>query len=86
VDSQLERLTQNNKNLLRLQVDMTQAEVHGVMGDPDGSEGHAWGTVWLYQVASPAQAGDSTLTPVVFDETGTLKGWGRTFLASYHGR
>jgi hypothetical protein len=54
------------------------------MGDPERSEGYAWGTAWLYRTAFTTGATiyrtvDSDFTPVVFDEKGILIGWGRNF-------
>jgi hypothetical protein len=62
---------------------MPQAEVHAVMGDPEASEGYAWGAAWLYRTAVPTtpQGTAADWTPVVFNEQGILIGWGRHVLA-----
>jgi hypothetical protein len=78
----------NNKYLLRLRVGMPQADVHTVMGDPEASEGYASGAAWLYRTALPITAQGTAVewTPVVFNEQGTLIGWGRNLLAEQRQR
>ena len=73
----------NHKHVLQLRMGMPQAEVHAVMGDPEASEGYAWGAAWLYRTAVPTtpQGTAAEWTPVVFNEQGILIGWGRHVLA-----
>jgi hypothetical protein len=62
---------------------MPHADVHTIMGDPEASEGYAWGAAWLSRTALPttAQGTAAEWTPVVLNEQGTLIGWGRGLLA-----
>lgn len=76
----------NKKNLLRLRVGMAREELQDVMGDPEGSEGYPWGSVWLYRTATTSGMSgllEGDVTPVVLDDKGRLLGWGRNFLTEY---
>ncbi len=46
-----EIIKRNNKNILRLKIDMSQDEVQKIMSNPERSEGYPWGAVWLYRTA-----------------------------------
>lgn len=75
-------ISRNNKNLMSLKIGMTQEQVLQHMGKPERSEGYQWGSAWLYRTAMTSGiygTADSDFTPVVFDEKGTLIGWGRNF-------
>jgi len=72
----------NNDALISLRVGMPKDEVQKVMGKPERSEGYQWGSVWLYRTAMTSGiygTADSDFTPVVFDESEKLAGWGRNF-------
>lgn len=72
----------NNANLLRLHIGMSQPEAFDVLGPPERSEGYPWGTALLYRTAMTSGiygTADSDFTPVVFDPDGRLIGWGRNF-------
>ncbi len=72
----------NNQKLMNLQVGMAQQDVHASLGDPERSEGYEWGSAWLYRTAMTSGVygtADSDFTPVVFDSSHKLIGWGRNF-------
>ena len=72
----------NNKALMSLNIEMSKEEVRKMMGDPERSEGYQWGSVWLYRTAMTSGVygtADSDFTPVVFNDSGKLEGWGRNF-------
>jgi hypothetical protein len=82
-------IDRNNKHLLRLQVSMFEESVLEVMGPPQRLEGYPWGTVWLYRtgLTQKARVTPATdFTPLVFDRSGVLVGWGGAFLAAYNQR
>jgi outer membrane protein assembly factor BamE (lipoprotein component of BamABCDE complex) len=89
-DQQRERIDRNNKNVLRLQQGMSREEVHTAMGDPEGSEGYGWGTVWFYRTAKSAggsqESPDTDFTPIIFNDKSILIGWGRNALAAQRQR
>lgn len=75
-------IKRNNDALLSLKVGMTKDGVLKVMGKPEQSEGYQWGSAWLYRTAMTSGiygTTDSDFTPVVFDESDKLAGWGRNF-------
>ena len=75
-------IKRNNDALVALRVGMTKDEVLKVMGKPERSEGYQWGAAWLYRTAMTSGiygTSDSDFTPVVFDESEKLAGWGRNF-------
>src|SRR5208337_5320142 len=77
-----ETITKNNHDLLSLKIGMKQQDVDQLLGDPERSEGYKWGTVWMYRTAMTSGiygTADADFTPVVFDNEGILKGWGRNF-------
>jgi hypothetical protein len=81
-DSVQQTIKRNNDALLSIKVGMTKDEVLKVMGKPERSEGYQWGSVWLYRTAMTSGiygTSDSDFTPVVFDESDKLAGWGRNF-------
>ncbi len=89
--AQIER---NNAHLFNLKVGMTRSEVFTIMGEPQRSEGYKWGTVWLYKTKhTPAAFGhgflvrgaetDDQFTPVAFDDSDKLIGWGRNFYTEW---
>lgn len=76
----------NNHNLLRLQAGMFEEYVNDIMGPPQRLEGYSWGIVWLYRTAWTKEARttpQSAFTPLVFDRSGVLVGWGRAFFVTY---
>jgi Protein of unknown function (DUF3192) len=76
----------NNHNLLRLQAGMFEEYVNDIMGPPQRLEGYSWGIVWLYRTAWTREARttpQSDFTPLVFDRSGVLVGWGRDFFVTY---
>jgi hypothetical protein len=63
---------------------MTKSEILKLMGNPERSEGYRWGSAWLYRTAMTSGIYgtlDSDFTPVVFDDSDKLAGWGRNFFA-----
>ena len=85
-DSIQATIKENNEHLLSLQVGRTREQVRGIMGDPERSEGYAWGSAWLYRTAMTSGiygTVDSDFTPVVFDSDGSLVGWGRNFFTEH---
>jgi hypothetical protein len=80
-------IDRNTRNLLRLQADLFEEYVADIMGPPQRIEGYPWGTVWLYRTALTKEARatpEPDFTPLVFDRSGVLVGWGRDFLARYN--
>ena len=72
----------NNDALLSLEIGMTKDAVTQKLGKPERSEGYNWGSAWLYRTAMTSGVygtADSDFTPVVFDSSGKLIGWGRNF-------
>lgn len=72
----------NNQKLMTLQVGVSQADVRASLGDPERSEGYEWGSAWLYRTAMTSGVygtADSDFTPVVFDSSRKLIGWGRNY-------
>jgi hypothetical protein len=82
-------IDRNHRNLVHLQADMFEEYVFNIMGPPQRLEGYAWGTVWLYRTAV-TKGVQTTLatdfTPLVFDRSGLLLGWGSDFLATHQHR
>lgn len=79
-------ISENNENLLKLNIGMSRDAVASVMGQPERSEGYAWGSAWLYRTAMTSGVygtEDSDFTPVVFGQDGTLVGWGRNFFTEH---
>jgi hypothetical protein len=79
-------IDRNNHNLLRLQAGMFEEYVNDVMGPPQRLEGYSWGMVWLYRTAWTKEARTTPktdFTPLVFDRSGVLVGWGRDFFVAY---
>jgi hypothetical protein len=79
-------IDRNNHNLLRLQAGMFEEYVNDIMGPPQRLEGYSWGIVWLYRTAWTKEARtapQSDFTPLVFDRSGVLVGWGRDFFVTY---
>lgn len=75
-------ISDNNENLLLLNIGKSKVETKKVLGDPERSEGYKWGSVWLYRTAMTSGiygTADTDYTPVVFDGNGKLIGWGRNF-------
>lgn len=80
------RIKRNNHALLELKAGMTEAHVQEVMGPPERSEGYPWGSAWLYRTAMTSGiygTADSDFTPVMFDQSGILQGWGRNYFEQY---
>ncbi len=81
-----EIIKRNNKNILRLKIDISQDEVQKVMSNPERSEGYPWGAVWLYRTAMTSGTygtADPDFTPAVFDKEGILIGWGSNFYTEH---
>ncbi len=79
-------IKRNNENLLRMKIDMSKAETKDLMGQPERSEGYAWGSAWLYRTAMTSGVygtADSDFTPIVFDQDGKVLGWGRNFFVEH---
>ena len=79
-------IEQNNKNLFRLKINMSQDEVQKIMSNPERSEGYPWGAVWLYRTAMTSGTygtDDSDFTPTVFNKEGILIGWGSNFYTEH---
>lgn len=77
-----ESFKRNNEHLMSLRMGMTKDEVLKLLGKPEQSEGYLWGSAWLYRTAMTSGVygtADSDFTPVVFDKTEKLSGWGRNF-------
>ena len=82
-------IDRNSRQLLRLQVSLFEESVADIMGPPQRLEGYPWGTVWLYRTALTQKARvtpATDFTPLVFDRSGVLVGWGAAFLAAYSQR
>jgi hypothetical protein len=82
-------IDRNHRNLVRLQADMFEEYVFNIMGPPQRLEGYSWGTVWLYRTAVTKGARttlETDFTPLVFDRSGVLLGWGSDFLATHRHR
>ena len=76
----------NNHNLLRLQAGMFEEYVNDIMGPPQRLEGYSWGMVWLYRTAWTKEARSTPktdFTPLVFNRSGVLVGWGHDFFMTY---
>ena len=79
-------IKENNKNLMAIQIGVSSQEVRQLMGDPERSEGYTWGHAWLYRTAMTSGVYgtvDADFTPVVFDSSGKLVGWGRNFFTEH---
>jgi hypothetical protein len=79
-------IKKNNQGLMDLRVGMAQPEVRSTLGDPERSEGYEWGSAWLYRTAMTSGiygTADADFTPVVFDSSETLVGWGRNFFTEH---
>lgn len=79
-------IRKNNDKLLSMKIGMTQDETRALMGPPELSEGYEWGTAWLYRTAMTSGiygTADSDFTPIVFDRSGKVVGWGRNFFAEH---
>jgi len=83
-------IRKNNTAILTLKAGMSQDEVKVTLGNPERSEGYPWGSAWLYRTAiSQGIDGgiygtiDADFTPLMFDEKGTLHGWGRNYFEQY---
>lgn len=79
-------IKRNNSSLVKLQTGMSQEQVKETLGEPERSEGYQWGSVWLYRTAMTNGiyggiygAIDEDFTPVMFNQDGSLIGWGRNF-------
>ena len=82
-DSVQRTIKRNNSNMFKLKMGMSQDNVRETMGEPERSEGYPWGSAWLYRTAMGSGiygTADPDFTPVVFENTGRLIGWGRNFL------
>ena len=80
------RIEQNNGNLLRLHIGLSSDDALAIMGRPERSEGYAWGSAWLYRTAMTSGiygTADADFTPVVFDPSGKVVGWGRNFFVEH---
>lgn len=72
----------NNAAMLSLKVGLSKHDVQARLGLPERSEGYQWGAAWLYRTAMTSGVygtADQDFTPVVFDATDNLIGWGRNF-------
>jgi hypothetical protein len=79
-------IERNTHNLARLQAGLFEEYVENIMGPPQRLEGHPWGRVWLYRTALTKQVRttpETDFTPLVFNRSGILVGWGRDFLTAY---
>lgn len=75
-------ISQNNDNLLKLNLGMTKDDVLSIMGKPEKVEAYPWGTIFLYRTAMTSGSygtRDADLTPVVISQTNSLSGWGRNY-------
>ena len=70
------RPNSNRKNMTRLGLGMTKAQVEAIMGQPDSVQADQDATYWLY--VTGVAAGNSTMTPVAFGRDGKVLGLGRT--------
>ena len=75
-----------NKALMGLSVGMTKAQVYQLAGTAAKVEGYDWGSVWFYKTASGGGVGglfdgnkDDNFTPVVFDNSNRVTGYGSKF-------
>ena len=83
VDAKVE---DNTKNLMSLAVGMTKGQVYELVGIANIVEGYDWGSVWKYKTRKGGGQGtladksvDQTYTPVVFDNTDRVIGYGDKF-------
>lgn len=77
-------IDRNTRNLRRLQVSLFQEYVSNIMGKPQRVEVYPWGTAWLYRTAKRTgtqRVAEPEFTPLVFDRTGLLVGWGTDALS-----
>lgn len=77
-------IDRNIRNLRRLQVGLFQEYVSNIMGKPQRVEVYPWGTAWLYRTAKRTgtqRVAEPEFTPLVFDRTGLLVGWGTDVLS-----
>jgi len=77
-------IDRNTRNLRRLQVGLFQEYVSKIMGRPQRVEVYPWGTAWLYRTAKRTgtqRVAEPEFTPLVFDRTGLLVGWGADALS-----
>lgn len=82
------RVDDNTKNLMSLSVGMTKGQVYELVGIANVVEGYDWGSVWKYKTTKGGNKGtladksvDQTYTPVVFDNTDRVIGYGEKFYA-----
>ena len=75
-----------NKALMGLSIGMTKGQVYELVGTAAKIEGYDWGSVWFYRVASgggvsglPGSNDDEDFTPVVFDNSNRVTGYGGKF-------
>jgi len=81
-----EKVDDNTKNLMSLAVGMTKGQVYDLVGIANIVEGYDWGTVWKYKTIKGGHRGslsdksvDQTYTPIVFDNTDRVIGYGDKF-------
>jgi len=81
-----EKVEDNTKNLMSLAVGMTKGQVFDLVGIANIVEGYDWGSVWKYKTRKGGgartladKAVDQTYTPVVFDNTDRVIGYGDKF-------
>lgn len=75
-------ISRNTENLRKLRVGMDKQVVLEIMGEPLTKEIYNTPHVWYYYTRTQWNDGMNTrdeCTPLVFDETGKLKGWGRDY-------
>ena len=79
------KVKKTNKALMSLTMGMNKNQVYNLAGTADKIEGYDWGSVWFYRTASgggPAIVGgneDSDFTPVVFDQSHKVTGFGQKY-------
>ena len=81
-----EEVSENIKNLMVLTIGMTKSQVFDLVGVANYLEGYDWGFVWHYKSKTGAPSGtlaneniEQSYTPVVFDNTERVMGYGRKF-------
>ena len=79
------KVGQTNKALMGLNIGMSKAQVYKLAGTAAKIEGYDWGSVWFYRTRSGNDVGlglddeDKNFTPVVFDNSHRVTGFGRKF-------
>ena len=83
-----EKVDDNTKNLMSLAVGMTKGQVFDLIGIANVVEGYDWGSVWKYKTRKGGSQGtladksiSQTYTPIVFDNTDRVIGYGDKFYA-----